>query len=413
MLEEHGGVYEEMDLWELFMVLFKRFKLIVAFFLIAVITAVILSFFVLPPVYESTAVVSFPPGGRVGTNADGYFELAQGTSVFQRTKDVLGFEGDMEKFRNYFEVELQRKMENDKLLSEFIKVAASAETPTLAVEYCNAWLESFDHEVLSFMEEKLTREKSLAAQVLKQRTEELAQAQEERGAFDRNNPISLLESELGVLESELVHGEQILRDLQMSIPTDEARLKFLEEALAKEKETLTGDAGGTVYLGSSAAGVTSANVTILNPVYLNLSQDLAATRARLVANQEKAKLLEKNNENIQKQIEQLRENIVSWKLQRERLVRNEAEAMRLYNEARAEYEVHLVTESNLSSLAKSRVVVEPALPQKPVGPRKLFNTAVAGMLGLFVGVITAFFLEWVAREKERRAFRQNVSRSVF
>lgn len=409
MADGHSEGYEEIDLWELFMVLIKRFKLIAALFLVAVITAVIFNFFIFSPVYQSSLVLALPSGGKVGTNADGYLELAQSPATFRRIKDTLGFAENVESLRQHFNVELQRRVENE----EFIKVAASAGVPELTVEYCNTWLEAFDQEVLLFMEEKLTREKSLAAQVLKQRTEELAQAEEELGAFDRNNPISLKENELRVLENELVQGEQTLRELQMAIPTDEARLKFLEETLAKEKETLTGNVGGTVYPDSSAAGVTSANVTILNPVYLNISQDLATTRARLVANQEKAKLLVKKNEDIQKKIEEIRERIVSWKLERERLVRNETEAKRLYNEARGEYEAYLQTESNLLSLAKSRVVVEPALPQRPVGPRKLFNTALAGILGLFAGVMTAFFVEWVTQEKKRRQFGQNVSKSVF
>lgn len=409
MADGHSEGYEEIDLWELFMVLIKRFKLIAALFLVAVITAVIFNFFIFSPVYQSSLVLALPSGGKVGTNADGYLELAQSPATFRRIKDTLGFAENVESLRQHFKVELQRRVENE----EFIKVAASAGVPELTVEYCNTWLEAFDQEVLLFMEEKLTREKSLAAQVLKQRTEELAQAEEELGAFDRNNPISLKENELRVLENELVQGEQTLRELQMAIPTDEARLKFLEETLAKEKETLTGNVGGTVYPDSSAAGVTSANVTILNPVYLNISQDLATTRARLVANQEKAKLLVKKNEDIQKKIEEIRERIVSWKLERERLVRNETEAKRLYNEARGEYEAYLQTESNLLSLAKSRVVVEPALPQRPVGPRKLFNTALAGILGLFAGVMTAFFVEWVTQEKKRRQFGQNVSKSVF
>lgn len=413
MADGHSEGYEEIDLWELFMVLIKRFKLIAALFLVAVITAVIFNFFIFSPVYESSLVLALPSGGRVGTNADGYLELAQSPATFRRIKDTLGFAENVEILRQHFKVELQRKVENGRTISEFIKVAASAGVPELTVEYCNAWLEAFDQEVLLFMEEKLTREKSLAAQVLMQRTEELAQAEEELGAFDRNNPISLKENELRVLENELVQGEQTLRELQMAIPTDEARLKFLEETLAKEKETLTGNVGGTVYPDSSAAGVTSANVTILNPVYLNISQDLATTRARLVANQEKAKLLVKKNEDIQKKIEETREKIVSWKLERERLLRNETEAKRLYNEARGEYEAYLQTESNLLSLAKSRVVVEPALPQRPVGPRKLFNTALAGILGLFAGVMTAFFVEWVTQEKKRRQFGQNVSKSVF
>ena len=35
-----------------------------------------------------------------------------------------------------------------------------------------------------------------------------------------------------------------------------------------------------------------------------------------------------------------------------------------------------------------------SIPEKPVSPRKLLNTAVAGMLGLMVGVFGAFAVEW-------------------
>jgi len=41
-----------------------------------------------------------------------------------------------------------------------------------------------------------------------------------------------------------------------------------------------------------------------------------------------------------------------------------------------------------------RLVSQAAVPEKPVGPRKLLNTAVAGALGLMVGVFGAFALEW-------------------
>ena len=34
------------------------------------------------------------------------------------------------------------------------------------------------------------------------------------------------------------------------------------------------------------------------------------------------------------------------------------------------------------------------VPEKPVIPRKMLNTAVGGMLGLMVGVFVVFALEW-------------------
>jgi succinoglycan biosynthesis transport protein ExoP len=42
-----------------------------------------------------------------------------------------------------------------------------------------------------------------------------------------------------------------------------------------------------------------------------------------------------------------------------------------------------------------------AAPEKPVSPRKLLNTAVAGALGLMLGVFGAFALEWWRTDEER------------
>jgi succinoglycan biosynthesis transport protein ExoP len=42
-----------------------------------------------------------------------------------------------------------------------------------------------------------------------------------------------------------------------------------------------------------------------------------------------------------------------------------------------------------------------AIPEKPVSPRKLLNTAVAGTLGLMLGVFGAFALEWWRTDEER------------
>src|SRR5690606_1258590 len=148
------------------MVLIKRFKLIAALFLVAVITAVIFNFFIFSPVYESSLVLALPSGGRVGTNADGYLELAQSPATFRRINDTLGFAENVEILRQHFNVELQRRVVNGRTTSEVIRGAASAGVPGLTVEYCSTWLEAFDQEVLLVMEEKLTREKSLAAQVL-------------------------------------------------------------------------------------------------------------------------------------------------------------------------------------------------------------------------------------------------------
>jgi len=47
-----------------------------------------------------------------------------------------------------------------------------------------------------------------------------------------------------------------------------------------------------------------------------------------------------------------------------------------------------------------RLVSQAAAPERPVGPRKMLNTAVAGALGLMIGVFGAFALEWWRESEE-------------
>jgi len=44
-----------------------------------------------------------------------------------------------------------------------------------------------------------------------------------------------------------------------------------------------------------------------------------------------------------------------------------------------------------------RVIDEPLVPRSPIAPKKTTNIAVAGFLGLMVGTLLAFFVDYLAR----------------
>ena len=50
-----------------------------------------------------------------------------------------------------------------------------------------------------------------------------------------------------------------------------------------------------------------------------------------------------------------------------------------------------------------RLASQAAVPESPVGPRKKINTAVAGALGLMLGVFGAFAVEWWRGDEETGA----------
>ena len=56
-----------------------------------------------------------------------------------------------------------------------------------------------------------------------------------------------------------------------------------------------------------------------------------------------------------------------------------------------------VTEARIAAQDQSgevRLASHAALPVEPVGPRKVVNTVVAGVLGVILGVVGAFAVEW-------------------
>jgi len=53
------------------------------------------------------------------------------------------------------------------------------------------------------------------------------------------------------------------------------------------------------------------------------------------------------------------------------------------------------------NIANVKLVLEPAIPQNPVGPKKLFIIAVAGVVALFFSILLAFFLEYLYGDKRK------------
>jgi len=54
-------------------------------------------------------------------------------------------------------------------------------------------------------------------------------------------------------------------------------------------------------------------------------------------------------------------------------------------------------ESKIQDIRPTKVIKQPTISERPIRPKPLFNMAVAGILGLFVGIILAFCGEWWQR----------------
>jgi hypothetical protein len=387
--------------------------------------------FLQPASYESTVVVSLPAAqgeceflgpmaptverlpsltssGRspsicvgLGLQPSAYKEFANNAPVMNKVGENLGLQVNTQPLPGSYEVQLKyhpTSFDGISFMDEgFLVVIASANTPVDSFSLAQEWPYAFDSEVITLLEGQLARKQAASEQVATQISHELADAENLLGAMDQQVSLSLLESQLSSLERGLVSDEEQLRRLTTNlIPTDEAKLSFLVDSLGSTLQTLGPTQGMSVILseGSPGTGVPSNDVTVLNPVYLLLSEDLATTRTQLFTNRLEAEHLDKRIPVTQTAIDQLREEVVVAKTERQRLSRTILETESRYNAIQAERDRVRFILPRLPELAHAEVLHTPLIPESPVGPHSVQIIAMAAALGVLLGVFFAIFLGW-------------------
>ena len=369
-----------------------RFKWLVMGLPAAAITFVGLFSFVVSPSYESSVIVALPAArgeAGLGLTPEAYEEFALNDSVIDTVRQNLGLDPNPGHLLGRLDAQLRKD-------AGLLVVTASTETGEQSFRLAGWWVDAFYEQTLALLVEQLATQRAGVEQASGELLGELAIAEDALDAVDRKASLSLMEFRLSGTEQELVGDEGRLQQLTTNlIPIDEARLIFLQDSLASEQQTLGGVEGQvTLPTGSTGAGVTTNDVTILNPVYLQLSQDLMGTRTRLVTYRVEVDILRQSIPSTKAALDQLRGENVAARTERQRLSRKVQEVSAVYTSARAELDGLIAVAPRLPQLARAAIVREPELPATPVAPRTAQNMTLAGVLGLVLALFVAFFLQW-------------------
>ncbi len=399
-------------------VIVKYKWLVLASLAVAVAVATVVNYFVLSPTYVSSVVVEFPEAdgsGGLGLTSQGYREFAISGSVVDAVFQKHASNPDSDAVSGI----LSLLVGSD---SGLVTVTASAQTADAAVELVSDWVGVFSQQTLALLEVQMDAQIAVATMALNELLVGLTNNENALAEFDRVSPLSLFEpqlltigddfvtigSRLDAFENDLIVREQRLRELTLfSIPTDETRLEILVAAIEVEPKTLSDQPGVVVLPGGngSGAGVTSSEVTILNPVYLQISEQLVLTRIRVGTNRREAEILQGQIASLREEAARLRETSVTAKTERDRLERNLKEALVLYEPARAELDRLLRTQRLLPQMAVTEVVNDARRPDAPDTPNQLANIAISGTLAGVLGVILALSLNWYRDERSAEVSR--------
>jgi len=371
-------------------------------FLVAVGTALGISYS-LPKHYRTeTALLILPPlarevGGEVaGTvySPETYKSLALASDLLQEVAAKVYPE---EERPSALELQGRIKVEIEQTTAKefpgrfplYLRVSFTGTDPERLQQLAQAWTEGFTARNAQLFMSRAAQSYEYIKENFDEVEEELLAKEEEKRRYQQENPLEVLQAEVAVLQTDYKTYLDQLEEKRRELASKEATLAALKEALAQEPEYLTLER--TVsnealwnFLAQRATPEELSSLPSLtledqqlNSVYLNLRSQFASTQ---VAVKTLARLVE-----VQAELERLDREISVLKSSYTSLAGKLQEA----RIAKAE------------TAEPIRVVEAPVVPERPIGPNKKMNVAVAGVLGLFVGVLLAFFAHYLGSEGEK------------
>jgi uncharacterized protein involved in exopolysaccharide biosynthesis len=457
---------EEIDLRAYLLVLLKYWKWILGTTVAAAVVALVVSF-LLPPTYEATALVivrqpqymmRFDPRFETLTQQPAYKaypDLARTDEVLEALFARLNPRPAEIKTLGDLRGMVEAKAGTD---PSVVRLIVRSSNPQEAARIANLWAEIFvahANRVYGASDEEL---KQLEGQ-LAQAQAELEAAEQALIEFQARNQASILDARLDSLKSDQAHylADQraityILQDIQAlrehlarqpsghaaSLADDLTTLLLqlkafnaqtlnrldeayyastrLRESAYKPAQLQTSNAEGqgqAVFVSTWQASASAPIQLQVNGAESLSNKSIGEIMALLddIAQALRAKSAEigQRLEELQPQILSLQRQLQEIYTESDRLTRQRDPAKETYTALARKVEGTRIAVQGVQSTA--RLGSRAAVPEKPAGPRKLFNTAVAGMLGLMLSVFGAFAVEWWQSGVEEQGRRNTEPRA--
>lgn len=435
----------ELDLRELFFILWKRKWIVILLFIIAVAGSYFLSQ-QQPRVYQTSAVVLVRGG-------EGFQDLfGEQLSVFADRANRISTYTELMKARPILEEVIKKldlRNEEGELISarslrgklsisgsretNLITITADYNDPLIARDIVNTLAEVFEeenqrmnmahlHSASEFITEQVettqTRLSDLEYSLLEYKTDQGLVFPTEQGKALLNKLISL-ETALGEAEVERGYAQARLNELESYLQQEEREiissktisqnpevrqlrnwLLDLELELAGLLEIYTEEHPKVVEINKkidevnerlhgTVEEITSSRTESLNPLYQSFREDIIRSQTSIIASQVKIDAYTQQIGELQRQLGELPEEELSLvRLEREHQVAENLYLLLMERQS----EIHIQEAMQTADT----VVVSPAIAEmKPISPRTRLNMALGGVLGTFLGVGLIFFREFL------------------
>ena len=414
----------EVDLRDYLRVLWRGKWIVLVTFLVAVGTALGISYSSPKQYQTETALLILPPlskevGGEItGTvfSPETYKNLALASDLLQQVIDEVYAEEakpavEALKGRMRVEVEQTTTKEFPGQFPLYLRMVLKGTDPKRLQALAETWAQRFIARNAQLFISRAAQSYEYVKRNFEEVERELLAKEEERKLYQQENPKEVIQAEVSQLQQIYKAYLALLAEKRRVLTGEEARLAVLEEALVQEPEHFTLERGLSKEalwaflaegLSEEALGALpglQVQDQVLNMAYVDLRSEVAEARAEVQSLREEVAYLEAELETTLQVLREKQAHLVEVQTELDRLDRE-------INVLRNSYS-SLATKLQEARIARAetaepiRVVEAPVVPTRPIGPNKKMNVAVAGVLGLFVGVLLAFLAHYLESGSEK------------
>ncbi|NLS44758.1 MAG: hypothetical protein GX969_03345 [Firmicutes bacterium] len=432
----------EVDILEIIRILMRKKWQIIAVILICAVTAYIVSSN-MTKIYKATSVIMIKQDPQVRSipflqdaiasplgNMKNYLEYLKSRTITEATLNRLGWlqSSPKETIRAW-----QERLSVEQIQgTDLAKLSIEHDNQEEATVFINTLIEEFQRRVKEMNQESTwaalnftTQQLAIAEQNLKEAEEALLKYKEAHGIIEPSAEIKACidrfisieqnifqtEMELKATESEQQKLTEILQDVDPTLITTttlvnnpvaqqyRTQLSRLEADLTAALEQYTENHPFIITLKNQidhishklveeAERITGSETTSLNPTYQDLRSKLISGQAVMVGLEAKLEALENNRSQAEAELSSIPKKEIDFA----RLVRNQRANEEIYVMLHTKYEEMKIW--GAIEVSDIHVIDKAILPEKPIKPRKLLNTTIAGILGMFIAVGYILLIEY-------------------
>lgn len=398
---------KQLDLHGLLAIVRRHSKWLYSSFCIAIIFATILN--LMPPTYEAKVTIRIKPAARVmeGIGGSGwqseelarqkmytYAELIKSRSVIEAAIGKLS-ENEQASLRYETVVDriTVRPLKDTEILNTFVLAGSAQEAQNLA----NALAVAVNEKSLDIARAESKETRIFIGDRLAEKKRELDETEKALVEYKKNNRVVAISEQTRAI----VERQAILRrlDNENQLVLEAAYAKLQSPSIIVDTPVVQLYRNRLAEQEAELAGL-SKSLTDEHPRMVTLKASIAENKKKLQAEllriaTSEVSLSENQKKGIQRitsQEEKDLAKIPATESQLARLLLNYSVAESAYTTLAKRYEDARISEIMESS--NMQIFDMASLPEEPVKPKKTFNLIIAGVLGLFMGTMATFFVEY-------------------